>query len=229
MEAEAQLQHQAEVEAEAQKTRRDQQLARQQQTALQVAQSQAEALRNQDGSQRHEREKDDSASKSVESSSAAQSSSSKKSQGPESDAQKRLQTPQQQRRSESASSSGRSQHTAKSRHAPKTDETQNDGVINENPDDKGPGKCSQCGYLMTGSADTSCPICSSEQPDLVYRVLTQYRQAGQSWITSADTLAATEMARQALDYGTEKTAELKFIPKIPRFSQMVQVAQGKRA
>ncbi len=92
-------------------------------------------------------------------------------------------------------------------------------------DEEGQKSCGQCGYPMRGSADTGCPICSSEQPDLMVRMLTQYRQNGEHWVTFADTLAVSDPARQSL---SEKQAvHLQFVPKIPKLAQVLKLRQGQ--
>jgi hypothetical protein len=88
-----------------------------------------------------------------------------------------------------------------------------------------PFHCAQCGYRAAGSADMSCPVCSSEQPDLMIRVLTQYRHSGQHWMTSVDTLAATHQARELLNTETERIAELRYLPKIPGFVQVLRTTR----
>lgn len=85
--------------------------------------------------------------------------------------------------------------------------------------------CPKCGYVLKGQADLSCPVCRSEQPDLALRVFTHYRQQGSHWITCADTLAMTEDARVSLVEVAEAPVQLHFVPRIPKYSQVLRLTR----
>ena len=187
----------------------------------QLAHQQNLSQKQQDQDRRDERNSQEAPdSEGVQSKKDSPGGSSKSGRGSESE-QARRQQAQHQRQQQS---SGKSQANCRPRYVtrPQDPEESEDIATSE---DNGLNCCAKCGYLLGGSADLACPVCTSEQPDLALRIFTQYRQQGSHWITCADTLAVSGDALHSLAEMSTAPVHLNFVPKMPKYSQVLRFNQ----
>ena len=85
--------------------------------------------------------------------------------------------------------------------------------------------CAQCGFLLGGSADVNCPICSSDHSDKIHQMLTLYRLSSESWVSAVDTVVASPRAQRILPEVSQSPVELRYFPKIPKFAQLLRLAR----
>lgn len=148
----------------------------------------------------------------------------KSGRGTESEQARRQMQQQQRTQQNSNKASQQGSSSNKTRYITKPQEPENADDI-ATSDETAMKSCEKCGYALGGSADLACPVCSTEQPDLALRLFTQYRQMGTHWITFADTLAVTDGAREALNEREAAPVQLQFVPRIPKFSQVLRLKQ----
>jgi len=190
-------------------------------SAGQLAQQQNLSQKQQDQEKRGERHSEEARdAEGVEARKETSGGSSKSGRGTESEHARRQQA-QAQRQQQN---SNRTQQGGRPRYVTRPQDPDEPDDIST-AEDNGLNCCGKCGYILGGSADLACPVCTSEQPDLALRIFTQYRQQGAHWITCADTLAVTEDARHSLAEMATTAVHLHFVPKIPKYSQVLKLNQ----
>ena len=191
-------------------------------SAGQMAQHQDLSQKQQDQDKRVERNSEEHRdSKSVEAKKDAAGGSSKSGRGTESEQARRQQAQQQRQQN----SSGKADQSGRPRYVTRPQDADEPQDITSAEGKNARNCCAKCGYVLGGSADLACPVCTTEQPDLALRIFTQYRQQGAHWITCADTLAVSEDARHSLAELASTTVHLHFVPKIPKYSQVLKLSQ----
>jgi hypothetical protein len=86
------------------------------------------------------------------------------------------------------------------------------------------GSCSRCGLHLGALSPEQCPVCNSQHPEAIFQVITQYRRSSQNWMCTADTVVASEKSRAHMQE-LQPLAQLKFVPKIPSFAQVLKTTK----
>lgn len=182
--------------------------------AYQTAQTAATQQREQD------QEKAQSARKLEENKESAKSSNPK---NEFEQARKFHQQQQQRQRAGAAPQEPKGQQAQRFRQVQKNEEVQEQ--LESTSQDHTQVACARCGFLLGGSADVNCPICSSEHADKIHQMLTQYRLSSDSWVSAVDTVVASPRAQKVLPEVSQAAVELRYFPKIPKFAQLLRVAK----
>jgi len=173
---------------------------------------------------RHQSEPESKSLRKIEDKSENTGGSAKSGRGTESEQARRQMQQQQRTQQNSRKASQQESSSSKTRYITRPQEAEESDDI-ATSDETTMKSCDKCGYTLGGSADLACPVCSTEQPDLALRLFTQVRQMGTHWITFADTLAVTDGAREALAETNAAPVQLQFVPRIPKFSQVLRLKQ----
>ncbi|MFN8612474.1 MAG: hypothetical protein U0931_33350 [Vulcanimicrobiota bacterium] len=189
-----------------------------QQAASAQANQNAQAIAAQQREQEHE--KSQTARKLEENKESAKSNNSKQEFE---QARKYHQQQQQRQRAGSAPQEPKGQQAQRYRQVQKSEEVKEQ--LEGTSDDHSQVACARCGFLLGGSADVNCPICSSDHADKIHQMLTQYRLSSDSWVSAVDTVVASPRAQQALPEVSQAAVELRYVPKIPKFAQLLRTVK----
>lgn len=138
-------------------------------------------------------------------------------------ARKFHQQQQQRQRAGSAPQEPKGQQAQRYRQVQKSEEVKEQ--LEGASEDHSQVACARCGFLLGGSADVNCPICSADHADKIHQMLTQYRLSSDSWVSAVDTVVASPRAQLALPEASQAAVELRYIPKIPKFAQLLRTVK----
>ena len=86
------------------------------------------------------------------------------------------------------------------------------------------GTCATCGTELPPAQAQNCPVCAQSSQEIVALTKTNYRFAGAKMFATADSVVASEQAKQL--FTTEKlghVASLRYWPKIPGHKEILQL------
>ena len=89
------------------------------------------------------------------------------------------------------------------------------------------GTCSTCGTELPPAQAQNCPVCAQSAQEIVALTKTNYRFAGAKMFATADSVVASEQAKQL--FTTEKlasVASLRYWPKIPGHKEILQLRRA---
>ncbi|MBS2038349.1 hypothetical protein JST97_25420 [bacterium] len=138
-------------------------------------------------------------------------------------ARKFHQQQQQRQRAGSAPQEPKGQQAQRYRQVQKNEEVKEQ--LAGTSEDHSQVACARCGFLLGGSADVNCPICSADHNDKIHQMLTQYRLSKDSWVSAVDTVVASPRAQLVLPEVSQAAVELRYIPKIPKFAQLLRTVK----